>query len=93
MQVKSKSGRVFDLPLQKDEADIRAGIAVDPDTYELSNDAINKLCFVGRPAVAVTKQPVFIRLSFEVLEYFKSTGNGWQTRMDEVLMAYVNSHR
>ena len=26
-------------------------------------------------------------------EYFKSTGKGWQTHMDEVLKAYVDSHR
>jgi uncharacterized protein (DUF4415 family) len=40
-----------------------------------------------------TKQPVSIRLSSEVVEYFKSTGKGWQTRMDEVLRDYVKTHR
>ncbi len=93
MQVKSKSGRVFDLPSPKEEAEIRAGISADPDTYELPDDAIKKLRPVGRPKSEVTKQPVSIRLSSEVLEYFKSTGKGWQTRMDEVLKAYVNSHQ
>ena len=94
MQVKSKSGRVFDLPSPEEEAaEIRAGIAADPDTCELPDDAIKKLRPVGRPKAEVTKQPVSIRLSSEVLEYFKSTGKGWQTRMDEVLKAYVNSHR
>ena len=39
------------------------------------------------------KQPVSIRLSPEVVEYFKSTGKGWQTRMDEVLRDYVKIHR
>ena len=42
---------------------------------------------------APTKQPVSIRLSSEVVEYFKSTGKGWQTRMDEVLLDYVKTHR
>ncbi|MEE9354512.1 MAG: BrnA antitoxin family protein [Methylococcaceae bacterium] len=93
MQVKSKSGRVFDLPSPKEEAEIRTGISVDPDTWELPDDAFKKLRPVGRPKAEVTKQPVSIRLSSEVLEYFKSTGKGWQTRMDEVLKAYVNSHR
>jgi len=41
----------------------------------------------------LTKQPVSIRLSPEVMEYFKSTGKGWQTRMDEVLQDYVKTHR
>jgi uncharacterized protein (DUF4415 family) len=32
-----------------------------------------------------TKQQVSLRLSPAVLEYFRSTGPGWQTRIDEVL--------
>jgi len=34
---------------------------------------------------SATKQLVFLRLSPAVLEYFKATGPGWQTRIDEVL--------
>ena len=34
-----------------------------------------------------------VRYSREVVEYFKSTGEGWQTRMDEALKEWVNSHR
>ena len=34
---------------------------------------------------AATKQLVSLRLSQEVLEYFKATGPGWQTRIDESL--------
>ena len=36
-----------------------------------------------------TKEQVSVRYSPEVLEYFRATGNGWQTRMDEVLQHYV----
>ncbi len=39
------------------------------------------------------KQPVSIRLSPEVVEYFKSIGKGWQTNIDEVLMEYVKTHK
>ncbi len=39
------------------------------------------------------KQPVSIRLSPEVVEYFKSIGKGWQTNIDEVLMDYVKTHK
>ncbi len=39
------------------------------------------------------KQLVSIRLSPEVVEYFKSTGKGWQTRVDEVLRNYVKTHQ
>jgi uncharacterized protein (DUF4415 family) len=34
-----------------------------------------------------------LRYSPEVVEYFKSTGEGWQTRMDEALKEWVVSHR
>ena len=47
----------------------------------------------GRPPVESPKKPVSIRLSPDVIEYFKSTGKGWQTRMNEVLREYVMSHR
>ena len=39
-----------------------------------------------------TKQQVAIRLSPEVLEYFKSGGAGWQTRIDEALKDWVKTH-
>ena len=34
-----------------------------------------------------------VRYSPEVVEYFQSTGKGWQTRMDEALKEWVHSHR
>lgn len=39
------------------------------------------------------KQLISIRLSPEVVDYFKSTGKGWQTRMDKVLLDYIKTHR
>lgn len=42
------------------------------------------------PQQAPTKQLVSVRFSPEVLDYFKSTGSGWQTRMNDVLMEWVN---
>lgn len=43
----------------------------------------------GRPKSENPKQLVSVRYSQEVLAYFKSTGEGWQARMDGVLKAYV----
>ncbi|HKV12941.1 MAG TPA: BrnA antitoxin family protein [Thermoanaerobaculia bacterium] len=34
-----------------------------------------------------------VRYSPEVVDYFKSTGEGWQTRMDEALKEWMASHR
>lgn len=43
----------------------------------------------GRPPKAVRKRAINIRLSPEVLEHFRTTGPGWQTRVDEVLKLHV----
>ena len=43
----------------------------------------------GRPPKASPKRALNIRVSQSVLEYFRSTGTGWQTRMNEVLSRYV----
>lgn len=40
---------------------------------------------------APTKEAVNIRLSPRVVEYFRGTGKGWQTRMNEVLCEYVDN--
>ena len=41
------------------------------------------------PNKAPTKKLVSLRLSPEVLEYFKSKGAGWQSRIDETLLKAV----
>lgn len=41
------------------------------------------------PGKKAKKVLLSVRYSPEVVEYFKSTGPGWQTRMDEVLQKWV----
>ena len=55
--------------------------------------SLKKLGVRGRPKAAVTKERITIRLSREVVETFRATGEGWQTRMDEALQEYVREHR
>lgn len=43
----------------------------------------------GRPKAAETKERITIRLSPEVLDAFRETGAGWQTRIDSVLKDWV----
>jgi len=45
------------------------------------------------PQKAPTKQMVSIRLSPEVVEAFRSTGNGWQGRVDAALQDWLRTHR
>ena len=46
----------------------------------------------GRPISATRKEQVSVRYSPEVLDYFRSTGEGWQTRMDAALQLLVKKH-
>lgn len=41
------------------------------------------------PQKAPTKRLISLRLSPEVLEHFKATGPGWQTRIDQTLKRAV----
>jgi len=48
---------------------------------------------LGRPKADVTKDRITLRVSKEVTSYFRGTGKGWQTRMNNVLTSYVKVHR
>ena len=39
-----------------------------------------------------TKEPLTIRYSRDVLEYFRATGPGWQARIDAALKEWVAQH-
>lgn len=47
----------------------------------------------GRPRAEHPKERINIRLSHEVLEYFKSAGDGWQTRIDSALRQFITEHQ
>ena len=51
----------------------------------------NQLVRRGRPKAQKTKKPISIRLDAEVVDYFKSTGAGWQTRINGVLSNWVKA--
>ena len=55
-------------------------------------DSLKTIIRKGRPKSDNPKTPISIRLSSEVVSFFKATGKGWQTRMDEVLQNYVAKH-
>ena len=43
----------------------------------------------GRPKAAEVKIPVTVRLSSEVVDYYKAGGPGWQTRLNDDLLETV----
>jgi len=86
------------------DEDIAAGIAADPDAApELTEEQFRQmrpasevhpqLVEAYRQSRGTQKQPtkvpVSIRLNPEVVTYFRSQGQGWQTQINEILAEYV----
>ena len=46
----------------------------------------------GRPMAETTKERITIRLSPDVVEKFRATGPGWQTRIDAALTDWLEEH-
>ena len=84
------------MPSTLQDRAINAAAKGDPDAQPLTAKQLKAMVPLrslrGRPKSANPKQLVSVRYSAEVLEYFKSTGEGWQSRMDGVLRAYVTRH-
>ena len=83
------------LPTVEEDKAITAAAKSDPDALPLTPTQLKSMlparAIRGRPKSTNTKLLVSVRYSPEVLEYFKSTGAGWQSRMDSVLKDYVSS--
>lgn len=69
------------------EEELEASIAADPDD---AHEADWTRTLVGIPA---RKQDIHIRLDADVLSWFRGTGKGYQTRINNVLRAFVESRR
>ncbi|WP_446809806.1 BrnA antitoxin family protein [Methylomonas sp. 2BW1-5-20] len=84
----------FHIPSDEEDRAINAGIAGDPDTFEVSDAQFAQMRPVklGRPFAEQTKERITIRLSPEVLAAFRATGAGWQTRVDEALKQWLADH-
>ena len=84
------------LPTLKEDRAITAAAKSDPDARPLTPRQLKAMiplrALRGRPRSANAKQLVSVRYSPEVLAFFKSTGEGWQSRMDGVLREYVTRH-
>ena len=88
--------RTLIRPDDDEEAAINTGIAADPETRTLTDAEFIGLVPLaevvrrrGRPAGSGKKVPVTMRLDADVVAAFKAGGDGWQTRMNEALRAWV----
>ncbi len=75
----------------KEEAAWASGVRVNGGGYQAVKAALAEKRKPGQrgPQLAPTKQLVSVRYSPEVLEFFRATGAGWQSRMDEALKQWV----
>ena len=89
---KLKPGTI--LPTPEEDAAINAGIAADPDTFELTAEQIAGMRPLrGRPPLARPKAALTMRVDADVLDAFKASGPGWQTRINALLRDAVRRGR
>lgn len=85
------------MPTAEEDKAITAAARSDPDAQPLTPKQLKSMVPLrtlrGRPKSNNKKLLVSVRYSPEVVAYFKSTGEGWQSRMDEALREYVEQHR
>ena len=81
------------MPTVEEDKAITAAARSDPDAQPLTPKQLKEMVPMrtlrGRPKLDNKKLLLSVRYSPEVVAYFKSTGEGWQSRMDSVLRQYV----
>lgn len=84
------------MPTTEEDKAITAAARSDPDAQPLTPKQLKAMvpmrALRGRPKSESKKLLLSVRYSPEVVAYFKSTGAGWQSRMDSVLREYVERH-
>jgi len=61
-------------------------------TAEVLPSSLRKKLGVRGPQKTPTKERITIRLSREVVEQFRASGEGWQTRVDTALREWLKNH-
>lgn len=61
--------------------------------FEVADEYVGeRLVRPGRPRTTSPKQALTVRYDAEVIEAFKATGKGWQTRMNAALKDWLKTH-
>jgi uncharacterized protein (DUF4415 family) len=84
------------LPLINEEGEVREltrdDMALFKPAAEVLPASLLKKLGVRGPQKSPKKVVTTIRLSPDILEKFKATGDGWQTRIDKSLRQFINEH-
>jgi uncharacterized protein (DUF4415 family) len=70
------------------EAELEVSIAADPDDIHEELDWTK--AFIGLPP---RKKDIHIRIDADVLDWFKKSGRGYQTKINNVLRAFFQTRR
>ena len=100
LKISSKSKRpAIKMPSPAEDRKIIAAAKLDPDAKPLTKAQLAKMVPLrsvtglrGRPKLENKKVLLSVCYSPQVVAYFKSTGDGWQSQMDRVLAEYVALH-
>ncbi len=84
-------------PLTDTEGEVRELAAADMKRFQnakqaLPNTLLKKINVRG-PQKTPTKERITIRLSPDVVQRFRDTGYGWQSRVDSALKDWLQSHK
>lgn len=83
------------IPGAKEDAVITKAARSDPDAVPFSEKDWKKVksqARVGRPKSESPKIFTGIRFDADVVESFRATGRGWQTRMNAALRDWLKTH-
>lgn len=82
------------LPTREEDAAITKAARSDPDARPFTNAqwAAAKQVGIGRPRLTKPKRALTVRYDADVVEAFKATGRGWQTRMNTALKDWLKTH-
>jgi len=93
MYLTTKSGKKILLNTPEEDAQITAAAMTDPDNLPLTDAELGQFKRGrGRPLGSGTKEQVTLRLDTQILEQFRATGDGWQTRINDVLRNWAKRH-
>ena len=83
-------------PLIDADGEVRELTAEDMAKFkpaaEVLSASLRKKLGVRGPQRTPTKERITIRLSREVVEQFRESGEGWQTRVDSALREWLKNH-